>query len=300
MTFQPSFSALKAHAERREELLARIITALQDDSRLEAAWLTGSLAAGIADEWSDIDVYSVIRDDDFATFVEERRVFYDRVGQVVGMQSIHPGQNSENPGSQFDLLIYRGGMEVDWTLMPLHLAHRANWSRLLVSRMDIPVDQVRPESAEEQRTQLQSHLDFFWAMAAVGLKEVGRGYTTGAAASVERLTDAFDLLWRRIHRPKELRPESRAWRHRLVIPELQGLTPRLGKYIDPMNILDVIHHFCHQVESLHPLLREKNVSIPEGMPREMATLSELALAATLLDERGRCQGENLISPDPRP
>jgi predicted nucleotidyltransferase len=277
-----SLTELKLHGKERDALLARITQALEKELRVVAAWLTGSFAAGTADEWSDIDVCLVITDQDFISFVQQRLDFYDRVGQIVATQSIGPSRNSENCGSQFDLLIYRGGLHVDWTLMPLRLAHRPNWSRLLFSRTHIPVDEPVPESAEEQREQLQAQLDFFWAMVAVGLKEVGRGYTSGAAASVERLTDAFDLLWRRIHRPEELRPESRARRHRTVIPELQTLTPRPGENINPMNILTAIRHFCQQVESLHPLLREKHVSIPEGMPQEMAALGELALAAVRL------------------
>ncbi len=282
MTVHTSLGELHAHRDRRDELLARIISTLKDDSRVKAAWLSGSFASGTADEWSDVDLCSVIRDEDFGTLVQQRREIYDQVGDVVGTQSFSPHQNVENPGSQFDLLIYRGGLEVDWTLMPLRLAHRPSWSRLLFSRTYIPVDEPIPESMEEQREQLQARLDFFWAMAAVGLKEVGRGYTTGAAASVERLTDAFDLLWRRIHRPEELRPEARAWRHRAVIRELPALTPRLGKNIDPMKVLDVILHLCNEVEDLHPLLREKNVSVPGKMPREMSALGELALAAIRL------------------
>jgi len=284
---------LKAHGEERDHVLARIVQALEDDSRVVATWLTGSFAVGTADEWSDIDVCSVINDEDFAAFVAHRTEFYDRVGEVVGTQSIGSNPNSENRGSQFDLLVYRGGIEVDWTLMPFHLSHRPNWSRMVFSRADIPVDEVLPESAEDQHAQLQGQLDFFWAMVAVGLKEVGRGYTTGAAASVERLTDAFDLLWRRVQRPEELRPESRAWRHRTLIPELEAVTPRLGKNIGPMSVLDVIRRLCAQVETLHPRLREKNVSIPEHMPREMDALGELALASALLDEHSEVEGDKL-------
>jgi predicted nucleotidyltransferase len=281
-----SLTELKAHGNERDKLLARITQALEKDSRVVAAWLTGSFAAGIADEWSDIDVCSVINDEDFASFVQHRLDVYNRVGEIVATQSIGPSRNSENRGSQFDLLIYRGGMEVDWTLMPLQLAHRPNWTRLLFSRMDIPVDAVVPETYEEQLAQLQGQLDVFWAMAAVGLKEVGRGYTTGAAASVERLTDAFDLLWRRVYRPEEIRPESRTWRHRPAIPELNAMTPRLGKVIDPFQVLEVLHQLRAAVERLHPRLKEMQVSIPVHMPNEMAILSDLALASARLSDTG--------------
>jgi predicted nucleotidyltransferase len=262
--------------------IEREMEALEEDTRVVSAWLSGSFAADTADDWSDVDLYTVVRDEDYALFVEQRGALHDRLGEVVGTQAIDSERTFENPGSQFDLLIYRGGLEVDWTIMPLQLAHRPGWARLLLDRMDIPVDSIAPESEEETRIRLQGQLDFFWAMVAVGQKEVGRSYTTGAAASVERLTDAFDILWRRVHRPNEPRPELRAWRHRTEITELTAMTPRLGKDIGPNSVLDVIRQLCAAVERMHPNLREKKVSIPEEMAREMAAPDELALAAALV------------------
>lgn len=282
MSPDPSPTGLKAHGNERDHVLARIVHALGDDSRVVAAWLTGSFAAGTTDEWSDVDLCAVIRDEDFAAFVEHRAEFHDRVGEVVGAQSIDADRNFENPGSQFDLLIYRNGVEVDLTLMPQRLALRPDWTRLLFDRIDVAVDNAAAETEDERCAYLQAQLDFFWAMVAVGLKEVGRGYTTGAAASVERLTNAFDILWRRIHHPGEPRPESRAWRHRPAIPELTAITPRLGKEIDPIKVLDVIRQLSTAVERLHPLLSKQNLTISEQMPGEMASLSELALAALLV------------------
>lgn len=128
MSSGTSLIELKAYGAKRDQLLARIVQALENDSRVVAAWLTGSFAAGTADEWSDVDLCVAIQDDHFGIFVEQRREIYNGVGEAVGQQSFDPHRNSENPGSQFDLLIYRGGLHVDWTLMPLRLAHRSCWA----------------------------------------------------------------------------------------------------------------------------------------------------------------------------
>jgi len=279
MSSESPQNRLEAHGRARDTLLARIVDALECDSRFAAAWLAGSLAAGTADAWSDVDLYTVVHDDDYEALIEQRQEFHPRFGEVVAHQSIDGRLNSENPGSQFDLLVYRGGIEVDWTLMPLSLAHRPPWSRLLFDRIGVPVDVVPPESNEERRARLQNRLDFFWAMAAVALKEVGRGYTTGAASTIQLMTGAFDTMWRLLYRPDQPHPERRAPRHRPPVPELQTRTPRLGREIDPMAALQVIRSLCREVEGLHPVLREKGVSIPEGMPREMAQLGDLAEAA---------------------
>lgn len=44
----------------RDETLARVLTLLETDPRIEAAVLTGSLGAGRADRWSDMDVAGVV------------------------------------------------------------------------------------------------------------------------------------------------------------------------------------------------------------------------------------------------
>jgi hypothetical protein len=47
----------------REDLLSRIITALKNDHRFVAAWLTGSYGRGEQNEMSDIDIRVVVADE---------------------------------------------------------------------------------------------------------------------------------------------------------------------------------------------------------------------------------------------
>lgn len=49
--------------KERDQLLARSIRQLQQDERIEAAVVTGSIGAGRADRWSDIDITCLVADD---------------------------------------------------------------------------------------------------------------------------------------------------------------------------------------------------------------------------------------------
>lgn len=160
--------------------------------------------------------------------------------------------------------------------MPLRLAHRPDWSRLLFDRGNIVIDSppVWPEA--ERRDMLQARLNFFWAMTAVALKEAGRGYTTGAVSTIRLMSDSFDLLWRVLFGPEDGNATHRATRHRKATPELERLIPRLGAEINPQTALEVIRHLCVGVEKMHSTLAAQGVSVPEAMPAEMRKLSALA------------------------
>jgi hypothetical protein len=45
-------------------MLAVLLDACGDDSRVRAAWLGGSLASGLADDWSDVDLHLAVQDPD--------------------------------------------------------------------------------------------------------------------------------------------------------------------------------------------------------------------------------------------
>ena len=67
----------------RDELAARLEAELRDDPRVRAAWLTGSLARGTADEFSDVDVWAVVDPDRFDEFVAAWPEASERVSPLV-------------------------------------------------------------------------------------------------------------------------------------------------------------------------------------------------------------------------
>jgi hypothetical protein len=265
---------LAAHAAARDALLARIVAVLADDQRMVAAWLQGSIAAGTADAWSDLDLHVVVRDDDFARVVAERMALYRRVGEPSLAQHL-----MQQGPSFFVLLLYPGGIEVDWSLWPLKDARRPAQSRLLFDRAGVPLAPATPVPAEERATRALRRLEFFWAMAAVGVKNAGRGHTHWAADSLDLMHDAFDGLWRLVHRPDGPDPALLATRHRPPEPELQALMPRLPATIDPAIVLAAILTLCAEMERLHPVIAALGVELPLAAPREIAALADLASAA---------------------
>lgn len=54
-----------------DEYLARLTTAIEDDPRILAGWLEGSLGRGNADRYSDIDLHLLLSDDGQTSFAAE-------------------------------------------------------------------------------------------------------------------------------------------------------------------------------------------------------------------------------------
>lgn len=265
--------ALRAHGQDRDALLERITEVLEQNPQVPAAWLLGSLAVGTADDWSDIDLYVAIADDQYEMVVQQRLDLYRQFGRLVHMQSIK--RNDQNPGANFNLLVYQGGLEVDVTMFPQQLAHRPAWSRLLFDRAGIPVDEEPVRTSQERQAEMQLHLDAFWTAALIALKEIGRGYITGAASTIQWMSESFDLLWRLLYCQDEHYPELLERRHRPAHPELEALIPRLGTTIDPQSALAVVQHLCSRTERIHPTLREWGVPVSDEMLAEVVMLSAL-------------------------
>lgn len=265
---------LARHRQDREDFLTRAIKIFQADQRVVAAWLEGSLAWGTADAWSDLDLHVVIADDEYVAFVERRRSFFEALGCSLLAQELRV--NTQNDAF-FTLLVYPGGLEVDCSLWQQRKAHRPEVSRLVLDRAGIPVDALRTATEAERRFELQHQLNFFWGMAVVGVKCVGRGFTFGAANQIDLMAYAYDTLWRFLYRPDAPNLTAVARRHRPVEPELAARIPRLGAVLDPIVTLAAIRRLCASTEELHRELAPLGVLVPADMPgqiEELATLAE--------------------------
>jgi predicted nucleotidyltransferase len=64
-----------------EAALDRFMAACREDTRVVAAFLGGSHVAGTADEYSDLDLYLIVGDQDYDTFFAERRAFVGCLGE---------------------------------------------------------------------------------------------------------------------------------------------------------------------------------------------------------------------------
>jgi predicted nucleotidyltransferase len=69
-------------------MVERIAGILQEDARVRAAWLCGSRARGTNDEYSDIDIWVVVRPADVAQFIDDWPKLSDKISPTVLRQQV--------------------------------------------------------------------------------------------------------------------------------------------------------------------------------------------------------------------
>lgn len=79
-------------------LFDRLVAAVRPDERIRGCWLSGSIARGVADAGSDLDVVVAVADDDFAEFAERWRDWLATVAPVIIAREL-PGM----PGSFYSV-----------------------------------------------------------------------------------------------------------------------------------------------------------------------------------------------------
>lgn len=102
----------------RNATLAALIDLVQDDQSIEALWLQGSLATGLADPFSDIDAYLAITDAAFDGVWGSRATWLDRIGGALawsdattpGLTAVHALMSG---GARLDLFFERAGAAAD-------------------------------------------------------------------------------------------------------------------------------------------------------------------------------------------
>ncbi|MDQ3657032.1 MAG: hypothetical protein M3457_18410 [Chloroflexota bacterium] len=241
-----------------------------------AAWLSGSFGRGVEDAWSDLDLHVAVEDASLPAFLDERHSLYQRIGDPILVQ--REMASNAMATSRFQLVIYPGPIEVDWTIGPVSRAYRPPETKIIFSRRVIPIEIPSPPSTEERRAQATDTLAFFWAMTPIALKYVGRGESRRASSQIDLLTGAFIQLWRLVELPDGPNPAA-PFQNRATEPELDAILPRLGWEITPDSALAVIQALCAETERLHPSLDALGVPPPRELVVEVATLANLARSA---------------------
>jgi predicted nucleotidyltransferase len=277
---QMSSLVLADYEAKRDALLARIADVLTADPRVTAVWLSGSFGRNVADAWSDLDLYIAVDDDAFAAFLDERDQFYRRIGDPLLIQREMP--SNAHGRSRFQLVIYPGPLEVDWNIGPASDATRPLETTIVFAHRPVPLVIPPSLSTIERQEQANDSLIFFWAMAPIAIKYVGRGESRRASSQIDLLTGAFIHLWRLVEMPDGPNPAAEA-QNRGTEPELDAMLPRLGWEIDPLRALHVIRALCAEAERLHPALEAMGVAIPTEMPEQTAAMADLAASVLRQD-----------------
>jgi len=88
-------------------MLSKCVRLLEADGRVEGAYVVGSMADGTFDDYSDIDLYVVVRAEHYAEVYEERFRFTKQIGDVLSTFEV------EWPNCQMLGAIYRNYVEID-------------------------------------------------------------------------------------------------------------------------------------------------------------------------------------------
>jgi predicted nucleotidyltransferase len=269
-------ATLEQLGRERDRLLALVTQALEADPRVTAAWLSGSYGRGEADEWSDLDLHVAVVDEQLPAFLEEHQALFARCGQPLLVISGGMPSNSM-PGGFFWLVQYAPYMlEVDWNIGPTAATTRPEASYVLFDHVGIPTTpSLAPVAEAFRRTEASKQLSFFWAMAPIAIKFVGRGHTRLAVDQVALLRDAYRALWRALWRPELLQKDAYHQNRPLEV-EMDKQSLRFGPSIDPLAALAVIRSYCQEVEQLHPALAELGACVNEDVVQEVAALAEIA------------------------
>jgi Streptomycin adenylyltransferase len=269
--------SLEEHGQRRDALLEKITVGLKADERVMAAWLTGSFGRNEADEWSDLDLHVVVKDE----VIEDIRQNPYQMFELGGEPLLTQGGGIPSdcmPGGYFWLVLYAGALEVDWNIGSLSEAERQAASVVLFDTVGIPVTPPQePVSKEEIIAKAQQSLSFFWAMAPIALKYAGRGHTRQAVSQIGLLRGAYAGLWYALNKPERLQPEM-YHQNRLTEAELLEHLPQLGTEITPLSAVENIRALCTEVEKLHPVLAERGVTVSQTVVRDVAELAKVAEA----------------------
>jgi predicted nucleotidyltransferase len=159
----------------RDALLRRAAEVLVADGRVAAAWLLGSLGRGDEDDWSDLDLWVVVRDDAIREVADGRREYVRVLGEPILLVEAPP---NAPPGGAYLMAFYGaegGSQQVDWYWQPQSGAAVPADVRVLFDRVGLPHAAPPAELIPEVRARALSLIvPDFWAMLPIAAKKITR------------------------------------------------------------------------------------------------------------------------------
>lgn len=263
-------TTLNSYKEHRDAMLAEITTALSNDERFVAGWLTGSFSRNDEDAVSDIDINLAVSEihgpslcrrlaQVSAQTSPERYSLFSQFGKPV---LIHENNNNAPEGGTFTFVLYaESAVMIDWVLVPQIKATRRFQSLLLFEKTAIPIGPApKPEDLEQSKKYVAEIWAFFWMMIAVTIKYIIRGDGVFATQWIENLYGLIQDVERRINR--EPRTYTRG-----SLSQFQ---------ITRENQIESIYKLCEKMQELKPKVSEFIRSEPTTPLSEIETLLSLA------------------------
>ncbi|HUS14496.1 MAG TPA: aminoglycoside 6-adenylyltransferase [Chloroflexia bacterium] len=173
----------------QQAVIDRFVAACEADPRVVAAFLGGSLAAGTADAYSDLDLYLITTDAAYEAVVAEGRTFMDQLGGPAFLEDWTVG------GRHYLNFIFADGVEGELGLSPASAFDQihAGPFRVLVDKTGILAGARFPGAVaapDAQREVLRGLLNWFWHNLSHFTTALGRDELWAAAGALDDLRRA--------------------------------------------------------------------------------------------------------------
>lgn len=185
---------LNQYRAERDELLTQAQTLVEQDARVCAAWLFGSLGRGNADDLSDIDLFVIVHDEDFEALIADRYAYMGRLADPILL--LEAPQNWP-PGGVYNMALYGGAAgphQVDWYWVRRSAAQIPTEIELWfdyvgLPRLDSPTHFSYAPVPERTAAEVASQaVNMFWVMLLITAKYIARApeEAQGLLPSVEQ------------------------------------------------------------------------------------------------------------------
>lgn len=259
--------ALLSYRAERDDLLRRMTRALEQDPRLVAAWLFGSLGRDDGDELSDLDVWIVTLDEHIHDIVARRGDYVAQIQEPVLV--LEAPQNAPEGGGY--LMVYYDGAtgphQVDWYWQPQSRATVPGETRLLFDRVglphiDTPVKFAHKEAVREIVEQPRHFIGFFWAMLLITAKSAVRSpwsselkllpYVLGPLQQTQRFLRKTEKLLTVDELPSHQTPGEKLKLLRQLAEHMRAMMPKvatLGREV-PDAIVPGVYRYIDLIEEI--------------------------------------------------
>jgi len=266
---------LQNYRAERDELLHRIQQVLNNDDRVRAAWLWGSVGRDEADELSDLDVWIVVADEYLDEVAAQRRTYVAQIGAPLVI--VDAPQNAPINGAYL-LAVYAsdiGPHQVDWYWQAQSAACVPPDAHLLLERVTLPHSDTGPSFPGTQKPPQRSALEqithtihFFWAMLPIVAKYIARSPT-------EKQIELLDLVQHPLTEVQTF----------LDISASVAQDEDIRSVSEPVQKLDLLRAYVTKMETMLPSTAAHGVAIPEAtIVSQVRRYLDLVEAKILIDQ----------------
>ena len=248
-----ALAKLQTRRQERDALLTRAIALIEQEPRIVAAWLFGSLGRGTPDDLSDLDLFLVADDDTAETVIADRHAHIAALGTPL---LVLESPQNRPPHGAYNMALYEGEFgphQVDWYWQPRAHAAIPAETRVLLDRADLPrLDtpphfDYQPVPEREQAEVKAQTVNFFWVMLLITAKYVARDPTSHDMGLLNFV--------RSIHQDvRKLVPGA--------APLIETRLPDAPTPADKMRLLRVL---CGDVVALMPQIAAQGIAVPTAI-----------------------------------